>query len=116
MVPGSTYKTLLSSVASTELRRIVIHTRLVCGLGISSQRVLQLWAPVDGQLCGLVDRLRAKGHCHRLEVELRFSWIIGDPSRVDFTKLLPGFREKGVVTIVNAKHGNQVLHSSTHSR
>jgi len=116
VVPNSTYKTLLSSVASTELRKIVIHMRRVRSWNFSL-KWMKFWAPADGHLCGLVDRLRAKGHCHALEVELRFSCIEGDLSKVDFTELLflPGFREKGVVTIVDAKNGNRVLHSSTHN-
>jgi len=117
MTPGSTYETLLSSITSTKLCKIVINMRHVCSWWVSLQR-MELWAPFDGQLCGLVDRLRAKGHRHTLEVELRFSCIRGDPSEVDFTKLLllPRFREKGVVTIVDARHGNRVLHSSTRNR
>lgn len=119
LVPDSTYKTLLSSITSIELRKIVIHMRHVSSRGVSLQvqRVV-LWAPVDGQLCGLVDRLRATGHRHTLEVELRFSCTEGDPSGIDFTKLLilPGFMEKGVVTIVDAELGNRVFHSSTHNR
>ena len=33
-----------------------------------------------------------------------------------FAMFLPEFREKGLVTIVDAVHGGRVLHSFTHSR
>jgi hypothetical protein len=39
-----------------------------------------------------------------------------DPGEYDFTEFLPEFREKGIVTIIDAVHGNRVLHPSTLSR
>ena len=73
------------------------------------------WAPIGKQLCGLVDRLRAVGYRHTLEVELRLAKHKGDPGEFNFTTFLPGFREKGIVTITDAVHGDQVIHSSVHS-
>ena len=53
---------------------------------------------IEKQLCELVDRLRATGHRHTLEAELRFPHLNGDLSEGDFAGLLPEFREKGVLT------------------
>ena len=55
---------------------------------------------MDKRLCEIVDRLRAIGHSHTLEVELRFTRVEGDPCKIDFTKVLSGLREKGVITIL----------------
>ena len=73
---------------------------------------MERWGFVDEQLCGLVDRLRTAGYNRTLEVKLRLAKYEGDPGEYDFTKFLPGFREKGVVTIIDAFHGNRLLHSS----
>ena len=73
------------------------------------------WARIDSQLCRLVDRLRARGYHRTLKAELRLMKVRSDPGKYEFTKFLPEFREKGVVTIVDGAHGN-LLHSSTHNR
>ena len=78
------------------------------------QMELVTW--IEKQLCELVDRLRAMGHRHTLEAELRFSRLKGDLSEGDFAELLPEFREKGVLTVTNTSPGGGVLHSSTHKR
>ena len=67
---------------------------------------------IDKELCRLVDRLRATGYRHTLEVELRLTKIGHDVRKCVFTKFLPEFREKGIVTIVGGEHGDRVLHSS----
>jgi hypothetical protein len=74
---------------------------------------MEAWTSIDKRLCELVDQLRETGYRHTLEVELRLMKIRGDPGKYDFTKFLPEFGEKGVVTIV---HDAQVIHSSTHNR
>lgn len=50
---------------------------------------------MDERLCGLVDRLRAMGYRHTLEVELRLVEIRGDPEEYDLTTLFPALRDKG---------------------
>ena len=40
----------------------------------------------------------------------------GDPREHDFSKFLPEFREKGVVTVVDADDGDRLLHSSVRAR
>ena len=66
-------------------------------------RWTELWASIDRQLCDLVDRLCAKGHSYMLEAELQLE---GDTNGYNYTTALPGFREKGVVTIIQATRGN----------
>ena len=73
---------------------------------------MEEWAFTDKALCKLVDRLRAMGYFHTLEVELRITKIGDGPGGYDFTKFLPEFREKGVVTIIVAVNGDRLLHSS----
>ena len=71
---------------------------------------------IDKQLCGLVDRLRAVGYRHTLEVELRLMAIVDDSGECEFANFLPNFREKGNVTIVDTVYGYRILHFSKHSR
>ena len=71
------------------------------------------WGPIDEQLCGVVDQLRSTGCNRTLEVELRLTKIGSDIGRYGFAKFLPEFRKKGVVTIIDAVHGDRVVHSST---
>lgn len=79
-------------------------------------RQVNAWARIDGQLCGLVDHLHAMGYRHTLEAELRLRpGVGGGPEECNFSRLLPEFREKGVVTVVDVVCSNQVLHSSTHN-
>jgi len=103
---------LLPSITSTELRKIIIlaqqgYDRRDFSLPIGRR------GSVDKRLCGVVDRLRAMGYCHTLEVELRFTWVEGDLD--DFTTVLSEFREKGVVTIVDDVRGDLIYRSSTHN-
>ena len=77
---------------------------------------MEAWALIDRDLCGLVDRLHRVGYRHTLEVELRLMKIGSEPGEYDFTKVLPDFREKGAVTIIDGAGGDQLLHSSTHNR
>ena len=72
---------------------------------------MEEWALIDIHICELVDRLRATGYRHVLEVELRLTET-GDPGEYDFTEFLPKFREKGVVIVVDAVHGDRMLHPS----
>ncbi|KAF9783863.1 hypothetical protein BJ322DRAFT_1021634 [Thelephora terrestris] len=62
----------------------------------------EAWGPLDKELCQLVTRLGRAGYRRSLEVELRPSKIRdGDfsPREIDFTRVLPKFRERGFVTI-----------------
>ena len=70
---------------------------------------------IDKQLYVLIDRLRATGYRPTLEVELRLLEIGNELRDYGFTKFLPEFKEKGVLTIIDAADGG-LLHSSTHNR
>jgi len=112
MWPSSSYTSLLSSITSTELQKITFRPHDVFNRMFFAHLV-EAWDVIDKALCGLVDRLRATGHRYTLEVELR----LGTGTEIgmcDFTKFLPGFGEKGVMTIVDRE--DRVLHSSTQTR
>ena len=89
---SSIHETFLPSITSTELRKIIIQTKQMYGF---LQR-MELWASVDKHLCEVVDRLPTTGHHHMLY----FPELETDPSGNDFTKALPRFREKGIVTVI----------------
>lgn len=114
-LPSSTYQALLSSITSAELRKIIIMVRYMDDWRMFLRR-MEPWASIDEWLCELVDRLRAAGHRHTLEVELCFTYAEGDLSEICFTKFFSGFREKGAVAVIDATRGNRALHSSTHNR
>jgi len=111
----SYHEVLLPSITSTELRKIVILPRGGTCSYMLFWGQLRLWASVDKQLCEVVDRLRAMGHPYMLEVELWFTQVEGDPGEIDFTKVLPEFREKGVVTVIDGACGGLTYRSSTHN-
>lgn len=63
---------------------------------------MEVWPPLDKLLCELVARLGKAGYHHTLEVELRPTEVGSRSPRqweIDLTRVLPEFREKGVVTI-----------------
>jgi len=109
---NSSHMVPLSSITSLELRKVTFPANYMV---IFPQRAEQ-WDTIDKGLCGLVDRLRATGYGHTLEVELRFTEVRSDVWKHDFTKFLPKFREKGVVTVIDAVHNDRILHSSTQNR
>ena len=112
---SSRHKDLLPSITSTELHKIIILAKEVYDWRVFLPQ-MEPWTSMDKQLCEVVDRLRAIGHCHTLEVQLRFTQVEGDPSKNGFAYVLPGFREKGVVTIIDGACGGLVHRSSTHNR
>ena len=109
------HEVLFSSVTSTELREIIFRAEHVRDW-VTFERQMKAWVLVDEQSCGMVDRLRSTGHRCPLEVELRLSEIKGDAVKFDFTKFLPEFREKGVVTITNTVRSTQSLHPFAYYR
>jgi len=113
--PTSSYTTLLSSITSTELRKITFIVWYAHNWRTFAQRMKE-WAYVDKELCKLVDRLRERGYRHTLAVELQTMTVGDNPGKYDFTSFLPEFREKGIVAIVDTAQGDRILHSSVHSR
>jgi len=108
--PNSTHEVLLSSITSTELRKVIFPVGYMYNSWIFAARILE-WAVIDKRLCDLVARLGRTGYRHTLEVEVRFTEIDDAPGKYEFTQFLPEFRKKGVVTIIDAVH-DLVLHSS----
>lgn len=102
---------LLSSIVSTELRKIIFLKGPISRLADFAVQ-MRWWVPMEELLCGLVDRLRETGYHHTLEVELQIRGSEDDPGKHDFVRFLPRFREKGVVTVIDAAHSNRVVHSS----
>jgi hypothetical protein len=91
------HRMILSSIASTELRKLVFTTRSAWSDDIFMLEE-EAWTWADELLCELVARLGRMGHSHTLEVEFR-----GDvPHHCDLTKFLPVFKRNGVVTITDS--------------
>lgn len=105
---------LFSSITSTELRKITFLAEHG-GEPTLFSREMKSWDFIDEHLCNLVDRLRAMGYRHILEVELRLGWTVKFPGKHGFARLLPAFRKKGVVTITDAILNGRVVHCSTHN-
>ena len=111
--PGSPHEAILSSITSTELQKIIFLVSLRNGrIFVWSA---EEWTLIDKYLCRLVDRLHTMGYRHTLEAELRLTEV-DDPGKYDFTTVLSEFKEKGVVTVVDAVHGDRVLYSSARNR
>ena len=94
---------ILTSITSLKLQKVIFATKVF-------HWETRPW--IDRQLCELVDRLRVTGYRHSLEVELRRTAVGDDQGEWDPTKLLPEFRERGVVTVVDAANGDRLLYSS----
>ena len=91
------HQTLLSSVTSMEFQKVILSAQYYRNWGVFGRRRGD-WVLIDGQLCGLVDRLHAVGCRRTLQVELQIE-AIDDPGECDFTVFLPRFKEKGVVSV-----------------
>ena len=89
---------VISTITSTNIREIVFSPLLVRELED------QFWSSLDTGLSSLVDRLRASGHQHVLNVEFRrdlsFAEMVLGAGPDGF---LPKFREKGRVIILEAE-------------
>ena len=109
--PSPVHDILLSSISSIELRKILFVAERMNDREPFAPG-MERWTLIDEQLCRLVDRLRVTGYRRTLEVELRLTDAGEFPITGGFTKLLPAFREKGVVTITDAAYEGRMLHSS----
>ena len=96
--PQPVHRSLLSTITSTELRKVIFP---VTCTGIHARGTGE-WTFIDKLLCELVDRLRATGYHHTLEVEVRPKELGIGLEEYDFAKVLLRFREKGVVTIADS--------------
>jgi len=99
MLPTRVLESLITSVTSTNLRRIVFSGQ---GLAerLAGSDVARSYNVVDNCLCQLVDRLKELGYKRTLEVEFQAwrpaEWEAGS----DLRKPLPKFEEKGRVRVV----------------
>ena len=59
----------------------------------------QFWPSLDTELNRLVDRSRASGYQHTLEVEFQHNRYFVEKVTADLDRFLPRFREKGRVVI-----------------
>lgn len=89
---------LFSSISSTELRKVVFLVWLEFDWRIFGLQI-EVWDLIDKEMCGVVDRLCTMGYRHTLEAEVRLTRVGGGGAFIDF---FPGFREKGIVTIIDA--------------
>ena len=112
---GSAHESLLSSITSPELRKIIFPLSRAEDRNTFLHRA-EVWTSIDRQLYELMARLGRTGYRYVLGVELRLSTAVTGDMEHSFTKILPKFREKGVLTVVDTVHGDLVLHSSTHGR
>ena len=89
---------LISTINPTNIRKIVFN--LFCPRNLGDE----VWSSLDTALKGLVDRLRASGYQHVLELEfqcdLDFSEKVMDGGLDGF---LPKFRKQGRVTISQSR-------------
>lgn len=95
---------VFSSIASIELQKAVFLflVRRLYNWDVFAKKKKKKRALVDKRLCRLVDQLCATGY--------------HDAGGYNFTTILPGFREKGVVTLIYAARDDRVLHCSARSR
>lgn len=115
--PSASQEVFLSSIASTGLRKIAFRVKHAPSWELYPGEWSR-WSWVDKQLCGLAERLRTMGYGHTLEAELRIENIAGylGLEHANFTNILPEFKEKGVLTVVDTDGGDRVIHSSVYNR
>lgn len=100
MLPRATQDelSLIASITSTNLRKIVLVARY--GFGARGSSIFKGYHErLDSCLCRVVDQLRGFGYNHRLDVVL----LIEDVPRGEdtgFGEFLPRFREQGRVKVV----------------
>ena len=104
---NSAHESLLPSITSTELRKLVFSLRSIWNVFPEEDT---LWASIDNRLCELVARLGREGHNHVSEVELRPAQCVDG---LDLTVFFPKFMEVGVVNITDPVHNNWSLFSPT---
>ena len=89
--------TLFSSIASTNLRKIVLPLRYEFGMPLVS-RFERYPKALDDCLYQLVQRLRRSGYKHGLELAFQ---TIEVPDDEVFEEFLPKFREQGRVKLIS---------------
>jgi len=98
MLPTQVIKSLITSITSMKLQRIVFFGQ---GLAerLASSDAARHCNVIDNCLCRLIDRLRELGYEGILEVEFQ-AWRLAEwGAGSDLKKLLPKFEEKGRVKV-----------------
>lgn len=99
MQPEEEERTLISSITSTNLRKLVLGIRSMRFGREDFPSFNSYFASLDDTLCGLINRLQMSGYKHTLEVEFRTP-IVELDEEVRHEKFLPKFKEKGRVRIM----------------
>ena len=95
---------LISSITSTNFRKLVFKVRLIGGSHLDDP----CWTPLDSVLCGLVDRLQKSGSKNTLEVELQADCVeLKADACLEREEFLSKFREKGRVSVVELTTGRR---------
>ena len=96
--PRKEEEVLISSITSTNLRKLVI-TWWISHIEWDFLLFNLRWISFDDVICGLVDRLEKSGYRHTLELGFRAEFVDLD-EEVDHQEFMPKFKEKGRVRIV----------------
>lgn len=102
ILPGEAERAVISSITSINLRTIAFPSDTH---GFSSHVLVDrphYWNHLDNTACGLVNKLRALGYEHTLELEFQLESV--DPT-LYLGGFLRNFREKGRVRVVNTSSG-----------
>ena len=103
--PHEEERRLISTITSANLRKI-IFTPQDSRLDWDLLRHHYWWPPFDDMICGLVDRLQVLGHKGTLEVVFQAVFVDLENKKVNHERILPKFKEKGRVRIVETSSGN----------
>ena len=102
-IPSRKVLNLIASIVSTNIRKIAFVLN-DCDVGVGWE--YPRWSPLDAALSSMVDRLRASGYEHTLELEFQLEPEFADiDPRDDPDIFFPCFRKKGQVTILEKTSG-----------
>lgn len=93
-IPGKTERAVISSIISTNVHAIVFAPQELRFDTLYAQLDNPCWQPLDGVLCGLVDKLHTLGYNRTLELEVRLDRVSFGLNRHYNKEFLPKFREK----------------------
>ena len=97
--PRAQERALISSITSTNFRRLIFITKYLLWEPHLSHRC---WITFDDMICELVGRLQKSGYQHTLEVEFQAEFV---ELHEDADRFLPKFKKKGRVRITKVSNG-----------
>ena len=107
MGPQQIDVSLIGSIASTNMQKIVLALQFE-GSGWNPV----YWSSLDTGLSSLVDRLRASGYEHTLELQFQLDPKIAEAHlKLDQDTFFPRFRKKGRVTLLDPTSGRTFYRS-----